>query len=417
MAVGGIEQVRRADRPGAAPDTEAARAPVPKHPGTQRVEPPEATLARILPRMAGFGVTRLGRLTGLDRLGIEVTMAARPNAHGVSVANGKGLDAASAKVSALMEAIERWHGERPGLATRFGFGEDLATADCPAWLDGLPRRPESPADPGAIFWAPARDLLTGGAALVPFDLVHTSWLAGVPYHGFHTSTNGLASGSHPAEAALHGLCELIEHDSRVLFEALPPERRAARRLSLGSVGDAAARGLIARAEARGFGLALWDATSDIGVPVVLAALVGLEAPETPSGFGAGCHPDPGVAAVRAITEAAQTRLIAVTGARDDLEPEIFAGATGLRFRWAMRDPGAGARDWSALPSLASDCLRADLDLVAERAARAAPAVLAVDLTREPGLHVTRVIVPGLEAASPAEARPGPRAARAAELLA
>lgn len=421
MAVGGLREARRGDAaaemaPAALARVSAGAETLAKHVGSQRIEAPETTLARITPRMAEFGITRLGRLTGLDRLGIEVTMATRPNAHGVSVANGKGLDLAAAKVSALMEAVERWHGERPAVATRFGLAEDVAAPDCPAWQDGLPRRPGSVADPGPIFWAPARDLVSGGTALVPFDLVHTSWLDGVPDNGFHTSTNGLASGSHQVEAELHGLCELIEHDSRVLFDTLPPEHRATRRLRLDTVAEAGARDLIERTRARGFGLALWDATSDIGVPVVLAALLDLEAPETPSGFGAGCHPDPGVAATRAITEAAQTRLIAITGARDDLGPEIFAGATGLRFRWAVRDTTAGTRDWAALPSLASPCLRTDLGRVVDAVAGSVPAVLAVDLTREAGIHVTRVIVPGLEAASAAEARPGPRARHAAELL-
>lgn len=393
--------------------------PLPKRhaEGTHRAEALAVTLARLLPRMGEFGVTRLGRLTGLDRLGMEVMMATRPNARCVSVANGKGLCATSAKVSALMEAIETWHAERPDLALRFGFPEDVGAADCPAWLDGLPRRPDSAADPGPILWARARDLISGGAALVPFDLVHCDWLDAVPTHGFHGSTNGLASGTHPVEAALHGLCEVIERDSCALFDLLPAEHRARRRLAVESVAGPSVRGLIERAEAQGFRLALWDATSDIGVPVVLAALIDTHAPETPSGFGSGSHPDPEVAAARAITEAAQTRLIAIAGTRDDLGPAIFAGETGLRFRWAVRDTGGAGRDWAALPNLAGDCIRADLARVIAATAGVTEAVFAVDLSHEPGISVVRVIVPWLEAAGPAEVRPGRRAARAAEVMA
>ncbi|TPE49916.1 YcaO-like family protein [Amaricoccus solimangrovi] len=385
--------------------------------GTHRTERLEVTLARILPRMAEFGITRLARLTGLDRLGIEVTMATQPNARGVSVANGKGLCLPSARVSALMEAVERWHAERPDLAPRFGLPEDVARPGCPAWLDGLPRRPEAAAEPGPILWAEARDLMTGGPALLPFDLVHCNWLEGVSDHGFHTSTNGLASGTHPVEAALHGLCEVIERDACALFDLLPPELRAGRRLGLAEAPGGAVAALVARAEAAGFRLALWDATSDVGVAVVMAALIDTRAPDTPPGFGSGCHPDPGVAAARAITEAAQTRLIAITGTRDDLGPEVFAGTTGLRFRWAARETGAPARDWAALPDLAGDCLRADLARVVAALARVAKAAFAVDLSREPGIAVLRVIVPGLEPAGPSEVRPGPRAARAAEIMA
>ena len=401
-----------------APD---AAAPLPKkllRAGTHRLRAPEATLRAVEPRMAEFGVTRLGRLTGLDRLGIEVTMATRPNARCASVANGKGLTATAARVSALMEAIEHWHAEHAAPPLVFGLVEDVDTPARPARLDGLPRRPGAPRDPGPILWAEAVELLSGRPALVPFDLVHANWLDAVPDNGFFTSMNGLASGNHPVEAVLHGLCEVIERDARALFDRLPAEHRAGRRLDPDSIADATARDLAARVAAAGFRLALWDATSEIGVPVVLAALLDTRAPRTPSGFGSGCHADPGVAAVRAITEAAQTRLIAITGTREDLDPEVFGGATALRFRWATRETEGPLRDWAALPGLATDCLRADLRAVVAATARASDAIYAVDLSRGPGIAVARVIVPGLETDGTAqEARPGPRAARAAEYLA
>ena len=316
-----------------------------------------------------------------------------------------------------MEAIERWHAERAAPPLVFGLIEDVDAAARPARLDGLPRRPGAPADPGPIAWAEAVDLVSGGRTLVPFDLVHTNWLEGVPDHGFFTSTNGLASGNNPVEAVLHALCEVIERDSCALFDQLPPPRRAARRLDPGAAPAVAVRDLAARIEAAGFRLALWDATSEIGAPVVLAALRDSHAPETPSGFGSGCHPDPGVAAVRAITEAAQTRLIAITGTREDLGPEIFTGVTGLRFGWAMREAEQPFRDWAALPRLATDCVRADLRAMVAAAARVSPVIHAVDLGGGPGIAVARVIAPGLEAdGSPEDVQRGPRAARAAELL-
>ncbi|MGO8389042.1 YcaO-like family protein, partial [Rhizobium johnstonii] len=39
--------------------------------------------------------------------------------------------------------------------------------------------------------------------------------------------------------------------------------------------------------------------------------------------GCGCHPDPVRAALRAITEAAQSRLTAIAGSRDDFSPRIY----------------------------------------------------------------------------------------------
>jgi YcaO-like protein with predicted kinase domain len=392
--------------------------PVPKRftAGTHRREAPRRTLARLLPRLAAFGITRVARLTGLDRTGVEVFAAVRPNARGLSVANGKGLDPDAAKVSAIMEAIERWHAERPQIALRFGEPGDLAGAR-PVGLDALPRR--RPAGAGPLVWAEATELVTGAPALVPFDLVHTCWLAGMPESPFFAATGGLASGTDAVEAALHALCELVEGDAVALFESLPPPARAARRIDPATIDAPEVAGRLADLAARGFAMALWDATTDIGVATVLCALTDAEAPRTPAGFGSGCHPDRGVAALRAITEAAQTRAIAITGTRDDLGPDLYAAGVGVRFRRAIegRDAGAG-RAWGAVPTATRDCLRADLAaVVAAVLATGCGPVLAVDLSREPRLAVLRLVVPGLEPAAPAGAAlPGRRAARPAAHL-
>lgn len=391
----------------------SVRAAVPKVAHHQRREDPEATLARLLPRLGAFGITRVSRITGFDRAGVEVFTVVRPNSRALAVSNGKGLTRTASKVSGIMEAIERWHAERPLLPLRHGDPEDVAALGAVPCLD-LPRA-RLPLPEGPLLWAPALDLASDAAVLVPFDAVDTAWLAGRPPSAFFASTNGLASGTHPVEAALHGLCELIEHDATALFERLPPEARAARRVDPAAVADEAAAGLLARLAARGFAVALWETTTDVGIPAFACALADTESPRTPAGFGAGCHPDAGTAAVRAITEAAQTRLIAMTGTRDDLDHALFGGDVSLRFRWALRDVAAPApRPWPRAG--ASDDIRADLAAAVAAVTRAgAGPVLAVDLSREPGLAVVRVLVPGLEAGSEADGVvPGRRAARAEE---
>jgi len=59
--------------------------------------------------MSRMGITRLGNITGLDRIGIPVAVAVRPNSRSVSVSQGKGLELAQAMASALMEACEGFH--------------------------------------------------------------------------------------------------------------------------------------------------------------------------------------------------------------------------------------------------------------------------------------------------------------------
>ena len=79
--------------------------------GTHRTTAPEETLARVADKARQIGVTRLGNVTGLDRIGIPVTVAVRPNSRSVSVSQGKGLGLSQALASAIMEAIELFHGE------------------------------------------------------------------------------------------------------------------------------------------------------------------------------------------------------------------------------------------------------------------------------------------------------------------
>ena len=79
--------------------------------GTHRIVAPSETLVRCRPLASSMGITRLGNITGLDRIGIPVVGAARPNSRSVSVSQGKGLDLSQAMTSALMEPIEGFHTE------------------------------------------------------------------------------------------------------------------------------------------------------------------------------------------------------------------------------------------------------------------------------------------------------------------
>jgi ribosomal protein S12 methylthiotransferase accessory factor len=79
----------------------------------------------------------------------------------------------------------------------------------------------------------------------------------------------------------------------------------------------------------GMKLLLLDMTTDIGVPAFLAVIMPgnlsdrVDARWSHVCGGCGCHPDPVRAALRAITEAAQSRLTAIAGSRDDFSPRIY----------------------------------------------------------------------------------------------
>lgn len=376
--------------------------------GTHRVAPPEATLARVLPLAPRFGITRLAVLTGLDRLGVPVAAAYRPNSRSLAVFQGKGTSLAAAKASALMEAAEAWHAEHARPPSWRGRYAELAAAGLPA-LDParLPRAADAAGtDPreADLPWAEGRDLFTGAARLVPWDLVAADYtLAGAPDGPLQATTNGLASGNHPLEALSHALCEAIERDALALWRLLPAAAQDATALDLSTAGEGLRRALLDRFAAAGVALRAFDVTSDIGVPAVLclAASEDEAADEAQPELGSGCHPDPEVALARAVAEAAQARLTRIAGARDDLEPDSYDPAR--RAAWCaaarewLRGP-PGRRGLDAMPGCAGPSLRADLEAVLARLAAAGLGEAAwVDLTRpEIGLPVVRVVVPGLE---------------------
>jgi len=382
--------------------------PVPKHfhEGTYRLRAPEETLAQFGRFMPVMGITRLANVTGLDKIGLPVVMAVRPNARSVSVSQGKGLTLAAAKASGLMEAIEGYHAETILLPLKFASAEELRYTHDLADIDGLPRVRGSLYTPYfRLLWAEGVNLFTGDRLWVPYELTHTDYTVPPPPGSgcFPPTSNGLASGNALIEAVVHGLQEVIERDAASLWALRPASEQAARRIDLSTVDHPAPRAALERCAAAGVGAAVWDMTSDVGIPAFLCVLVDQE--DNPfrrlyATSGMGCHTSRGVALLRAVTEAAQGRLTVISGARDDVTrrdysrfraPEVLARA---RADLAMPTP----RRFTDCPTWELPTFNDDLALLLERlAAVGIEQVIALDLTRpEFGIPVARVIVPGLE---------------------
>ena len=152
------------------------------------------------------------------------------------------------------------------------------------------------------------------------------------------------------------------------------------------------RGVLVRIREAGMKVALWDVTWEAGVPVVVADLAGPDFPHV--WRGSGCHPDPAVALSRALTEAIQSRLTYISGARDDL-PALPSSPTAHQVFDAFAEP-AGERLFDALPDLSGASVAGDLATMVERLAALDLPAFYVDLTR-PGLDVPVAFsfVPGL----------------------
>ncbi len=375
------------------------------HAGTHRTRAPAETLALARPLMAQLGITRLADLTGLDCLGVPVFAAIRPNGRSLSTSQGKGLDADSAAASALMESIERWHAENLDLPVRKGSPRTLRDKLPLVDVRALPRASDVPIDLSrALPWVEGWDLMRAAPVWVPEESVTLDCVVPRDHQPtFDVSSNGLASGNHALEAIVHGLCEVIERDA----EARWRETRGQRRVDLSTVEDAACRGLIERVRAAGVHVTVWDITSDVGVPAYGAAF--MEDPREPAwrslGMyqGFGCHLSPPVALLRALTEAAQTRLTYIAGSRDDFFPEDYERSTDeelLLTIWAdltAPEPGVVTPvDFRAARGGDGETFEADVTTLLERLDRAgARSAIVVDLTRaELDVPVVKVIVPG-----------------------
>src|SRR5436305_11700106 len=247
----------------------AVEEPLPKRfrRGTHRTADPGETLARVRQHMARMGITRLGNITGLDRIGIPVAIAVRPNSRSVSVSQGKGLDLPQAMASALMEGCEGFHAEEIGPICHVSYRELAASktvVDPDTLCPGM-----TPFDAGApLSWIEGYDLLRGESCWVPAEIVHTDYTI-EPDGYFLAGSNGLASGNHLVEAINAALYELVERDAVALWVAQPIQRRARRALDLASIDDPDCSALIAKYEIAGITVRVWAVTTDIGIAAFL----------------------------------------------------------------------------------------------------------------------------------------------------
>ena len=370
-----------------------------------------------------MGITRIADVTGLDRIGLPVVMVYRPNSRSVAVWPGKGIDLAAAQASGLMEAIETYHAEHITLPLKLAAYEELRYTHRLADVAQLPLTVDARFDPYApIHWIEGYDLLQDTAIWLPYDLVHTNYTVRLRSmaSGFLASSNGLASGNHLLEAISHGICELVERDALALWSLQDDAARAQTRLDLTTVTDTTCIQVLDCYRQAQVGVGVWEITSDISIPAFLVRI--MDPPDHPwrrltASQGYGCHPTRGVALLRALTEAAQTRLTRIVASRDDLDLTVAdAGAEALELLWtevAAPEP----RDFSNVPSWDVDTFEADVTWELDRLHRAGiTSVIVVDLTRpELGIPVVRLVIPGLEyVTARATYLPGLRAQRRLE---
>ncbi len=376
--------------------------------GTHRLVSPEETLARVRPLMPAMGITRIANLTGLDCVGIPVVSVCRPNARSLAVSQGKGLNLTAAKVSGLMESVESYHAEHITLPLRRASHEELRASHPVVDVERLPRLSVSDFHPSKrMLWIEGRNLRDGEPLWLPFELVHTDFTLPLPEGSgaFLMGSNGLASGNHLLEAISHGLCEVVERDANTLWHLQDEPTRRRTRLRLDTVDDPACLQVLERLEQAHMEVAVWETTTDIGLPAFLCTVAERELnPLRPRAAtpGSGCHPTREIALLRALTEAVQVRVTLISGARDDMGVarcyETWQDPEQCRRQLKRMRRERPVRRFQEVPTFTGQSFDEDVAWELERlAAVGLEQVVVVDLTRpEFRIPVARVVIPGLE---------------------
>ena len=309
---------------------------------------------------------------------------------------GKGMTIEQARTGALCEALERYsgtfHGDEPLFRATFrDLGEaaihpnacfgvsERQYSERKEWNAAVPssmRIPPRFDEEGEVGWVSAWSLTHERERYVA---------AGYCYYGYprgardfaHADSNGSAAGTCLEDAILQGLLELVERDAAGIWwygrhrrPALMPDTPYVKAMT-------------AEYAARGRQLRLLDLTTDLGIPVCAAVVMG-EDRET-FRVGLGAHLDPTIAVTRAITEANQLLALVRRNRR------LYYGTLD---DWTFFEPyGLHELTSAALPS---DDLRKDVMSCVDILARCGLEVIVLDQTREDvGLPVVKVIVPGL----------------------
>jgi ribosomal protein S12 methylthiotransferase accessory factor YcaO len=242
---------------------------------------------------------------------------------------------------------------------------------------------------------------------------------------FSDTPTGLGAGNLIEEAVCHGLAEAIEHDAwtlgiaRITFASA--QTGILKSLFGGSTLDSIsawnstneaensfvevdvdslehvwpAAGLISQFQRAGAQVKVYEITSDIEIPVFATSITGL--PGGPDGGGLGSHPDARLALTRALTEAAQQRLL--LGLRNPLfnkrSVPNWEQATWKSF--PENSETKPVRCFEEIHSVTHKDILEDIHYMLNALKmRGLDQAILVDLTKpELGMPVVKVIIPGL----------------------
>ncbi len=381
-----------------------------------RTVPPEETLKRVIPLLKEAGLGSPENITDRDNIGIPVFSVDRQNtALGVpKYYNGKGVTVEQAEASAVMESIERYSAEmRDTDEIVYGTYEqacDVMMTVNPVDLI-LPLRILDHYNGQQIAWIEGFEMFRGCPIWVPACAVYYPYYPDDDLQLFRFHTNGIASGNTMEEAILHALFEDIERDAWSIAEF---RDRTNADIVVDDEESVPAK-LIERFAEQGVEIHLKDLTSDIGIPTIGASAddTVTKDPELLT-IGVGTHLNPETAAIRAITEVAQSRTTHKHGMKINAQLQKVSQDMGYEKVKKVNHMWFGENqrkiNLSEIPDNSTPYVLDDIEVVLGNLMGSGfDSVVAVDLTRpELGVPTVRMIVPGLEVSTMDPEREGGR---------
>ena len=358
--------------------------------------------ARLLHQL---GITRVGDITGLDVIGLPVWFASRPNSRALSVSQGKGMTQAQARIAAVMEAAEGAIAERAeDVVERFASLAEIRQQGHQSLpLDRMMRCAAPDLDPTREFaWVRGYGLKSATEILAPYELIGLDMRAKAPWdhQTFKMSSIGLAAGGNAEHALTHGLLEVVEHDATSTLDLLGLGGNVARAIRPDTDIHPDLDQAIARITAAGFTPHFFDISGRVALPVIACFMTRTVMSDTAIGAklsaGFACRADAYDAALAALLECVQSRATDIAGSRDDI--------TAADYRESLTQLPKIAGDIPPLASVSAHRAAATFASTADMSAHVVNAVIASgaeDIFAFPlvspvaGLHVTRVLVPGL----------------------
>jgi len=369
---------------------------------SNRILQPKETLEKIRPYFPTIGLTRLGNITGLDRVGVPVTIAIRPNSYSLTQSSGKSTSLEAALVSAAMESIELYCAEniQPEIIgasynqVQKSFNV-IALEDLEFSQHTLFNR-DHPED-----WLIGWDIVNQEEVAVPHHLVSLDFRIlnqlKCPY-SFTMSSNGLASGNHFLEALISALYEVIERDGVSCHTEANAYGKKKIQIDLSTVDNPEIQNLCQQLASKQLLPIVCDCTNDIGVPVFETFLYDLKSNTVSIAHGYGSHLNSHIAILRALTEAIQTRSIIISGSRDDIFRDTYQ-ANRFRYQSSVKFITNNTELVKMnYQNQTSQTFNEDILLLLDNLKKAGlNRVIVVDLSpTDIDIAVVKVIVPGLE---------------------